>query len=194
MTRFEGESRETYDKRKEIVKACGLKAGMAVADVGAGTGLFTRLFAQEVGRDGTVYAVEISQKFLDHIAQSAKAMGVTNVRTVLGKDLSVELPANSVDLVFICDTYHHFEYPHRMMTSIHKALKPGGRVVVVDFIRIAGQSSDWVMNHVRAGQDVVEREVAECGFKKTGEKAGILKDNYIVVFEKKDQMPAAGGK
>src|SRR5262245_51757149 len=75
LAKFEGESREIFPRRKEIVAACQLKPGSAVADVGAGTGLFTRLFAKEVGDKGTVYAVDISQKFLDHIEKSCKDSG-----------------------------------------------------------------------------------------------------------------------
>jgi ubiquinone/menaquinone biosynthesis C-methylase UbiE len=186
VTKFEGESREVYDKRKEIVAACKLKSAQAVADVGAGTGLFTRLFAEEVKNDGTVYAVDIAQKFLDHIAASAKQQELKNIKTVLGTDVSAELTEASVDVVFICDTYHHFEFPQRMMTSIHKSLKAGGRVVVIDFIRMPDTSSDWVLKHVRAGQDVVEKEVAECGFRKVTEVKDLLKENYMVVFEKVD--------
>lgn len=184
VTRFEGESREVFDKRKEIVAASKLQPGMAVADVGAGTGLFTRLFAHEVGPDGAVYAVEISQNFLEHIAASAKKLGVKNVKTVLGEDKSAGLPHGSVDVVFICDTYHHFEFPQQMMASIHKALKPGGRAVVIDFIRIPGESSEWVLNHVRAGQEVVEKEITEAGFKKVDEVEDLLEENYFIVFER----------
>ncbi len=186
VTKFEGESREVYDKRKQVVAACKLKPGLAVADVGAGTGLFTRLFADEVQKEGTVYAVDISQKFLDHIAASAEKQNLKNIKTVLGTDMSAGLPEASVDVVFICDTYHHFEYPERMMASVHKALKPGGRVVVVDFHRTPGKSSDWALKHVRAGQDVVEKEIAGCGFRKAAEVKDLLKENYMVVFEKAD--------
>ena len=181
---FEGESREVSVKRKEIVKAIGLKPGNVVADVGAGTGMFTRLFATEVGEKGKVFAVDISEKFLEHIRTTSKAAGIGNVTTTLCKPDSAELPAASVDVVYICDTYHHFEFPQRTMASIHKALKPGGRVVVIDFRRVKGESSDWVMSHVRAGQDVVEKEIEEVGFKKTHESKDLLKENYLVVFEK----------
>ena len=181
---FEGESREVFNKRKEIVKAVKLKESDVVADVGAGTGLFTRLFAAEVKDKGKVYAVDISQKFLDHIAKLNKDAGVTNVTTVLCKEDSAELAAGTIDLAYICDTYHHFEFPQRTMGSIHKALKPGGRVVLVDFRRVKGESSDFVMNHVRAGQDVVEKEVTGSGFKKVGEEKGLLKENYMIEFEK----------
>jgi ubiquinone/menaquinone biosynthesis C-methylase UbiE len=189
VTRFEGESRETFQKRKEIVAACRPKPGMSVADVGAGTGLFTRLFAEAVGKDGIVYAVDIAPKFLEHIGESAKKLRVANVKTVLGTDFSVELPENSADIVFVCDTYHHFEYPARMMTSIHKSLKPDGRLIVIDFIRIPGQSSEWVLSHVRAGQDTVEREIGDCGFEKIGDVQGLLHENYMLVFKKSDRHP-----
>jgi len=184
---FEGESREVFAKRKEIVAAVGLKPGESVADIGAGTGLFTRLFAAEVGPRGKVYAVDIAEKFLEHIAKTNQQTGIANVRTVLCKPYSAELPVASIDVAFICDTYHHFEFSFRTMASIHTALKPGGRVVLIDFRRVKGQSTDWVMNHVRAGQEVFEQEIAESGFKKVKEVKGALQENYLVVFEKVDK-------
>lgn len=190
---FEGESREISAQRKAIVAACKLKPGMAVADVGAGTGLFTRLFAREVGAKGKVYAVDIAPKFLDHIRKTCAKEGITNVETVLCTQKSVNLPAGSVDLVFICDTYHHFEYPFRTMASVHKALKPGGQVVLIDFQRIPGKSSKWVLGHVRAGQDVFVKEVVSCGFKKAGEEK-FLKENYFVRFVKVDAPKGKGTK
>lgn len=181
---FEVESREVFTQREKIAAACKLKSGMVVADVGAGTGLFTRLFAPAVAPKGKVIAVDISDKFLDHIAKTCKEAKLTNVETLKCSETSSELPANLVDVVFICDTYHHFEYPLRTMTSIHKALKPGGRVVVIDFHRIPGKSTDWILGHVRAGQDVVIKEIEEAGFKKVHEEKDLLKENYLVIFEK----------
>src|SRR6516164_2949983 len=101
---FEKNGREIYDFRKEIVEACKLKPGMVVADIGAGTGLLTRLFAPAVGDKGKVYAVDIAQKFLDHVKKTCEEKGVKNVVTVRCTQTSVELPANSIDLAFICDT------------------------------------------------------------------------------------------
>jgi len=184
IERFEGESREIFEKRNETLKACELKPGQSVADIGAGTGLYTRLFAKSVGEKGKVYAVDISQKFLDHIQQTAEKLELKNIKTVLGKDVSPELPAQSVDVAFICDTYHHFEFPYKIMAEIHKAIKPGGKLIVIDFIRIPGQSREWVLNHVRAGQDQVEKEIIKSGFKKVADHQNIFKENYFVVFEK----------
>ncbi len=182
---FEGESREVFSQRKEILKAVGLKPGVAIADIGAGTGLYTRLFAEEVGEKGKVYAVDIAEKFLEHIAKRTKEAGVKNVTTVLCKPHSAELPANSIDVAFLCDTYHHFEFPYRSTASIHSALKPGGRLVLIDFKRIPGTSREFIVGHVRAGQEVFEKEIIEVGFTKLKEEKELgLKENYFVVFQK----------
>ena len=117
VERFEREGREVYDQRRAIVAACKLKPGMAVADIGAGTGLFTRLLAAGVGRQGRVYAVDIAPKFVDHTLKECRADKLTNVVGVVCRADSCQLPANSIDLAFICATYHHFEFPHKTMRS-----------------------------------------------------------------------------
>lgn len=183
--KFETESREIFHQRKEIVAALGIKPGMAIADIGAGTGLFTLPFANAVGAGGKVFAVEIAPKFLQHIRERAQKAGVANVETVLGTSHSVELPAGSIDIAFICDVYHHFEYPKASLASIHQALKPAGELVVIDFKRIPGASSDFVMGHVRAGQEVFEAEIAAAGFEKISEIKDVLKENYFVRFRRK---------
>lgn len=189
LGKFEVESREVFARRKEIVAACKIQPGQTVADIGAGTGLFTRMFSEAVGKDGRVIAVDIAQKFLNHIQEASRARGQQNVETVLCKADSTELPPDSVDVAFICDTYHHFEFPLKTMASLQRALKPGGRVILIDFRRIERTSSDWVMNHVRAGQEVFEAEIAQAGLKKVIEERELLKENYFVVFEK--ALPAA---
>jgi FkbM family methyltransferase len=181
--KFETESREIFAQRKELVAACKLRPGMTVADIGAGTGLFTRLFAKEVGPKGKVYAVDIAPKFIKHIEKTCKEADIQNVTAIVCTADSAKLPPQSVDQVFICDTYHHFEFPFRTMASIHEALRPGGQVIVIDFHRIEGKSREWVLNHVRAGQEVVEKEIESSGFKKVAEKK-LLKENYFLVFEK----------
>jgi ubiquinone/menaquinone biosynthesis C-methylase UbiE/intracellular sulfur oxidation DsrE/DsrF family protein len=185
--RFEIESREVFAQREAILKAIKLKPTDVVADIGAGTGLFTRLFATNLGPEGRVIAVDIAQKFLDHIEVTCRERSIRNVETLLCKEDSTELPPESVDVAYICDTYHHFEFPIKTMTSLRKAMKPGGRVIVVDFERIEGESSEWTMNHVRAGQEVFEKEIIEAGFKKVDEVKDLLKENYMVVFEVDDK-------
>ena len=183
--KFETESREIFHQREKITAAAGLKPGMIMADIGAGTGLFTLHFAQVVGENGKVYAVEIAKNFLENIKARASKASASNVQAILCTERSVELPEDSIDLAFICDVYHHFEYPQATLASLHKALKPGGELILIDFKRIKGESSDFVMGHVRAGQEVFEAEVAAAGFEKFAEVEGILKENYIVKFRRK---------
>ncbi len=110
-------------------------------------------------------------------------MGCGQIETVLGGEQDVRLPANSVDVVYICDTYHHFEYPQPMLATIRKALKRRGEILLVEFKRVPGESSEWMMGHVRAGQEVFEAEILAAGFEKVGEPVR-LKDNYVTRFRK----------
>lgn len=181
VERFEREGREVYDQREKLVQALNLKPGMRVADIGAGSGLFTLMFAEAVGPKGKVYAVDIAEPFIKSIAKRADKKGLRNIEGVVCSDRSVTLPPNSIDVAYICDTYHHFEYPLSTLASLREALKPGGEVLLVDFKRIPGETSEWALNHVRAGQQTVEAELKQAGFVKV-EEFDLLKDNYVVRF------------
>jgi len=184
VKRFETESREVFARRAQIARAVGLQPGMAVADVGAGTGLFVDFFARDVGCDGAVFAVEISPRFVDHLRARAEQRRLSQVEVVLCTDRDVALQENSVDVVFTCDTYHHFEFPESTLASIHRALRPGGAFVVVDFERIEGVSRDWVLGHVRCGKAKVIEEVTAAGFVLHEERQVGLKENYFISFRK----------
>src|SRR5262245_10229331 len=196
VPRFERDGRDPYDHRFEVVKAVGLKPGMIVADIGAGTGLFTRLFAPLVAPEGKIYAVDIAETFVKHIEQQAQAEGLTNIKGIVCTSDSVTLPPESIDLAYLCDVYHHFEFPHKTMRSIHRALKPGGSVVLIDFHRIEGVSSEFVMGHVRAGQEVFAKEITDAGFKQIEYRKGLLKETYYLRFTKVDdsQQPSPAQK
>lgn len=185
--RFEGESREVFVEREQIVALSGVESGMTVADVGAGSGLFTEMFAGKVGPTGKVYAADITPEFLNHIDKRVTDAGHGNVETVLCSDRSTNLPPNSVDVAFLCDTYHHLEYPGSSLASIRRALKPDGRLIVIDFDRIPGTSRDWILDHVRADRLTVAGEVMSMGFeveKHLTLESG-LKENYYLVFKKR---------
>lgn len=183
--RFEGESREVFVARQAILAAVGVKSGNEVADIGAGTGLFTASFASEAGAEGWVYAVDISSRFLEFIAQRAAAAGLANITPVLCTERSTNLPPASIDVAYVCDTYHHFEYPADTLASIYAALRPGGRLVIVDFEREDGVSSEWVLGHVRAGKAVVTAEIEAAGFAlKSEPDVHGLEENYLLVFVK----------
>lgn len=184
--RFETESREIFARRADIVEAVGLRPGMTVADVGAGTGLFLGPFAEAVGPEGHVYAVDLSPGFVGLIENRARRLGLDNVTAVQCTAKSSELPADSVDLVFVCDTYHHFEYPRNTLASLHRALRPGGELVVVDFHRIEGESSAWTLEHVRAGEEVFTAEIEAAGFARVEQRHDLLEQNYFLRFRRLD--------
>ena len=178
--RFESEGREVFDFREEIVASIGLEPGQAVADVGAGTGLYEPLFAAAVGTGGTVYAVDIVPRFIDYIATKAAEQNLTQITTILGDDRSTGLAEGSVDVVFVCDTYHHFEDHEAMLASIHQALRPGGRFVVVDYERIEPR-----IEHIRADKAQFTAEIEANGFRLTEEvEIEGMQENYVLHFER----------
>ena len=150
---FAGDNREAYAARDAVVRAMALRPGQRIADVGAGTGIYVPLFARAVGPAGRVYAVDIVPRFLEWIEKKAAADGFGHVTTVLGADRTTNLPANSVDVVFHSDAYHHFEYPDALNADLARALVAGGTMYVLDFQRIEGVSSPWTLQHVRAGKE-----------------------------------------
>lgn len=184
VERLEGEGREVADSRDEIVARARIAPGSRIADIGTGTGLFLPALAAAAGDAGKVYAVDIVQKFLDHVDRQSRQRGWTNVETVRCSERSVGLPTASIDVAFIVNVYHHFEYPADSLASLHRALTPGGRVILVDFKRIPGESKDWILDHMRAGQEVFEAEITASGFRKSTEINDLLTSNYMVIFEK----------
>ncbi|WP_146578681.1 class I SAM-dependent methyltransferase [Neorhodopirellula pilleata] len=185
IERFEVESREVFAAQEEVLAACEIKPGDRIADVGAGTGFYSRLFAKQTGWDGWVYSVDIAPKFLQHIAARATTDGIENLTPVLGTDVSTRLPSASVDMVFICDTYHHFESPQQSLASIYRALKPGGRLILIDFNRIPGVSREFLIGHVRAPKEVFQDEVVQAGFEFVDEiEIKAFEENYLLRFQK----------
>ncbi len=184
VARFELESREIAAQRSEIVAELALEAGEEVADIGAGTGLFLVPLSEAVGDEGTVYAVEISPGFVEHLSERAHTEGLVNIEVVLCTERECLLPKRAIDVALICDTYHHFTYPRTTLASLYHALRPGGRLFVIDFERIPGVSSEWLLGHVRAGEEQVIAEIEEAGFSFEGEREVGLVDNYMLRFER----------
>jgi predicted methyltransferase len=180
---FEGEDREIYRQRARIMQLAAVTPGMSVVDVGAGTGLFSMLLSDAVGETGRVYAEEIMEKFSSFIAARAEHERRANVVSVMGTETSIGLPPASVDFVFACDVYHHFDHPAQMLASMHRALRPGGEMLLVDFTREPGLSPAWILEHVRAGRQQVLREVEAAGFTlvSTDDSVGI---NYALRFRR----------
>jgi len=182
---FERPGREVFDQRHAIVVASKVQPGMDIADIGAGTGLFTRLFAPKVQPGGTVYAIDISKSFIDNILRTCREQRISNVKGIVNTHTDIGMPPNSIDLAFIVDTYHHFEYPKETLASIHQALRKDGRVIIIDFRRDPRTSSNWVMQHVRGNKQQVIQELNEAGFKLLDDKP-LLRSNYFLEFVKSE--------
>jgi ubiquinone/menaquinone biosynthesis C-methylase UbiE len=187
--RFEHEGRAIYDKRAEVLDAMNLKPGMDVADIGAGSGLFSRLIAQRVAPGGTVYAVDIAKNMVDHITKTAREEHIANLKAVLGDPHSPKLGPNSVDAICIIDSYHHFEFPTDMLHEISKALRPDGILMLIDFKRIDGVSRAYILNMVRAGEGTFTDEFLNAGFELVDRRDDMFPENYLLKF--KHRAPAA---
>jgi len=162
-----------------------LKKGQEGADVGSGTGLFLPLLAQSVGVSGKVYALDIAPKFIELLKKRVEQEHLEQVEVRLSKERSVELPALSIDAAFVCDTYHHFEYPQHVLFSLFKAIRPLGSLVVVDFERIPGTSRQWVLEHVRADKRTFVKEIEQAGFVFEDEaKVPGMQENYVLRFRR----------
>jgi len=116
-----------------VLAALELKPGMKVADVGAGSGYYSSRMAERVGKSGAVFAVDVQPEMIEILKRNMSERGAGNVKAVLGTETDPKLPAGMLDLAIMVDVYHELEYPYEVLAAIVKALKPGGRVVFVEF-------------------------------------------------------------
>jgi SAM-dependent methyltransferase len=130
---LEREEREKEERGDLLLRELGLKPGMNVADVGAGTGYYARRFAPLIGPSGVVYAVDVQPEMIQLLNTLTKNVGITNIKPVLCSVRDVKLAAETIDLAIMVDVYHELEYPYEVMETIVRALKPGGRVVFVEY-------------------------------------------------------------
>jgi ubiquinone/menaquinone biosynthesis C-methylase UbiE len=130
LDRSEREREEQPDKALDLI---GIRTGMTVGDVGAGTGYMTLRMAKRVGPSGKVYANDIQPEMLDKLNENARRMELDNVETVLGSEADAKLPAGKLDLVVLVDVYHEFSRPQEMLQSMRRSLKPDGRLVLVEY-------------------------------------------------------------
>jgi len=130
---LERPERQQEERPELLLQLLPLRPGDVAADIGAGTGYLSWRMAERVGEKGRVYCVDIQPEMLDLLSKHLNGRHTTNFQTVLGTITDARLPANSVDLVLLVDVYHEFDHPYEMMQSIVRGLKPGGRIVWVEY-------------------------------------------------------------
>lgn len=178
--------RDQQEKPGELMRTAGIRPGMTVADVGTGIGFMLPFLSRRVGPEGKVIAEDIFDDFLAGAKQRVETLKLQNVTFVKGADKDPHLPANAVDVALALDVYHHFDYPADMLAGIYKALKPDGRLVVVEYYkRPEAMPGGRAMQHIRLDMPDVIKEVEANSFHLIAEKEHIPNSQYILVFIKK---------
>ncbi len=173
--------REQEEAPTKLLAALPLEPGMVVADIGCGSGYFTFRLADKVGPKGKVLAVDIQDEMLEIVKRRMKAKGVTNVETVKGAEADPKLPAGGVDLVLLVDVYHEFEFPYEMTVNMVKGLKPGGKLVFVEY-RLEDPEVPIKLVH-KMSEKQVRREMRPHPLRHV-KTLDILPRQHIIIFEK----------
>jgi ubiquinone/menaquinone biosynthesis C-methylase UbiE len=177
--------RDQQQKPGVLIREMGLQPGMTVADVGTGIGYMLPFLSKRVGPEGHVIAEDIFDDFLAAARQNAESHGLTNVTFVKGSEDSPKLPEGQVDIVLVLDVYHHFNYPEKMLAGIHQALKPGGKLVVVEYYkRESAMPGGRAVTHIRLDMPDVIKEIEANHFHLIEEKEHVRDVQYMLILER----------
>ena len=185
VTTLEGPQRVATQKVDEVIAKLALKPGMIVADIGAGSGLFSRPLSKAVGPTGKIYAVDIQQDLLDVINKRAKEEKIANIQTVLGEFDDPKIPTRNVDLAFINDVLHHIQNRSTYLKALGTYVKAGGRVAIIDM-----NSNDPNTPHKGQPELLIAREdiikwMSDAGFKLVQEHADLFPGTkWFLIFGK----------
>jgi ubiquinone/menaquinone biosynthesis C-methylase UbiE len=173
---FDSPGRDERLQIKRVMDILGIRPGMNVADIGAGSGWFTVRAARRTGEGGLVYAVDINPEAVRHIAERAHKEKLQNVKTILGKADDPVLPAESVDAVLLLKTYHEVAQPVELLEHLKGALRPGAKVGIIDR---NGNGEDHGVD-----SEVVIREAKEAGYRLSDQYDFVKGDkmDYFLVF------------
>jgi predicted methyltransferase len=178
--------RDATQKPQELVDAMGLKPGMTVADIGTGVGYMLPYLSRAVGPSGHVMAEDIFEDFLNAARQHARELKLENVAFLKGSETDPRLADGSVDVILALDSYHHYDYPEKMLAAFMQALRNDGRLVVVEYYkRPNAMPGGDAVKHIRLDEPDLVREIERNGFRKVSEREHIKDSQYMVVFEKK---------
>jgi protein-L-isoaspartate O-methyltransferase len=181
---LERPEREKEEAPAKLIEVLKLKEGMVVADVGAGSGYHSFRMSEKVGPKGKVLAVDIQKEMLDALRKRAREKKITNVEPVLGEENDPKLPEGKVDLILLVDVYHEFAQPYEMTQAMVKALRPGGRLVFVEF-RLEDPKVPIKLVH-KMTEKQVKKEMEAHALKWVGTNED-LPWQHVITFEKKEK-------
>jgi ubiquinone/menaquinone biosynthesis C-methylase UbiE len=180
--------RDAWQRPAEVMDAMGAAAGSVVADIGAGRGYFTFRLAERVGPQGKVYAVEIEDNLLEQIRSRAKREGVQQIETIRGTTDDPRLPASALDAILVVNAYHEMRHYNAMLQGMLRALKPGGRLVVLDQSAKAGRDRDVYFREHHLPEEIVREDALRNGLhflnKRDAIRVAAGETWYFLVFEK----------
>jgi ubiquinone/menaquinone biosynthesis C-methylase UbiE len=177
--------RDQTQKPGVLIHEMGLQPGMTVADVGTGVGYMLPFLSRRVGPEGHVIGEDIFDDFLAAARQTAEKQNLTNVTFVKGTETSPNLPEGQLDMVLVLDVYHHFNYPEKMLAGIHQALKPGGKLILVEYYkREAAMPGGRALTHIRLDMPDVIKETEANHFHLIEEKEHVRDVQYMLILER----------
>jgi SAM-dependent methyltransferase len=179
---LERPERDKEERPDLLLPVLKLRAGDTVADIGCGSGYYTRRLAKAVGTNGQVLAVDIQPEMLDLLTIKLAGEKIFNVRPVLGTNTDPKLPQASVDLILMVDVYHEFDHPFEMVEAMWRALKPGGRIVFVEFRAEDPDVPIKAVHKMSAAQVRKEMSVHPLEWVET---IGALPQQHVIVFRRK---------
>jgi FkbM family methyltransferase len=179
---LERPEREKEEQPTKLIEALKIKPGEVIADIGAGSGYYAFRLSKLVGAKGKILAVDIQPEMLDIIRKRMKEQNVTNVEPIQGTVSDPKLKANSVDTILMVDVYHEFDHPYEMTLAMTKALKPGGRMVFVEFRMEDPDVPIKLVHKMTQKQVIKEMEPHPLRWVKT---LDVLPWQHIIIFEKK---------
>lgn len=178
---LEAPDRDLWQRPDQVMDAMGIADASVVADIGAGSGWFTIRLARRVGPQGLVYAEDVQPEMINAITRRVQREGLTNVRAVRGQNSDPRLPPRSLDAILVVDAYHEVEDRVTMLTNLARALKPQGRIGVVDF-KLDG-TGPGPSPEERVSPDVVVKDAAKAGLRLVSQEP-FLQYQYLLIFGK----------
>jgi len=182
---LEAPDRDEKQKPKELVEAMSLKVGMVVADIGTGVGYMLPFLSRAVGSEGRVIAEDIFPDFLEKAEATATRNRLQNVQFIKGSLTDPDLPQNGVDVALALDSYHHWDYPDKMLAAVHRELRSGGRLVIVEYYkRPDAMPGGRAMQHIRLDAPDVIKEIEANHFRLVSQHEHVKGSQYMAIFEK----------
>jgi ubiquinone/menaquinone biosynthesis C-methylase UbiE len=182
LEHLDSTERDRYQKPSEVIEALKVKSGMAIADLGSGSGYFTRRFVEAVTETGMVYAVDVEPEMLAYAKESVIHMHIAyTAEFILAQPDNPKLPFESVDLLFVCNTIHHLEERSKYFRDLRSSLKPGARIAIIDFHPDERSGDLGFPKHHLVARDTIVQEMTAGGYQLTREH-NFLPKQYFLEF------------